>query len=55
MKYILKYYVEGKYFHFEREYNKEFKTIKELKEFLFENITKISHYLIYRLSDLSGK
>lgn len=55
MKFILKYYTESKYFHFEREYYKEFKTIKELKDYLFENITKISHYLIYRLSDLTGK
>ena len=29
MKYLLKYYVEGKYFHFEREFTQEFKTIKE--------------------------
>lgn len=55
MKYLLKYYVEGKYFHFEREFTQDFKTIKELKDFLFENISKISHYQIYRLTDLTGK
>ena len=55
MNFILKYYTESKYLHFEREYYKEFKSIKELKDYLFTNITKISHYLIYRLSDLTGK
>lgn len=55
MKFILKYYTESKYLHFEREYYKEFKSIKDLKDYLFANITKISHYLIYRLSDLTGK
>lgn len=52
---MIKYYTESKYLHYEREYYKEFKTLKELKDFLFGNITKISHYLIYRLTDLTGK
>lgn len=55
MKFVVKVYVESKYFHYEREYYKEFETLKELKTYLFDNITKISHYLIYRLTDLTGK
>ena len=55
MKYILKYYTETKYFHFEREFYLEFKSMKELREYLFNNISNITHFLIYKLSDLTGK
>lgn len=55
MKYLLVYYMESKYLHFEKHYYKEFKSIKELKDFLFENIKRIPHYNIYRLTDLTGK
>lgn len=55
MKYIIKYYMTSRYLHYEKELYKEFNTIKELSYFLFENISKITHYKIYRITDLTGK
>ena len=55
MKFIVKITIESKYLHYEKELFKEFDDFKELKDYLFENITKIKKYFIYRLTDLTGK
>lgn len=55
MKFMLKICIESKYLHYEKEIFKEFDDLKELKDYLFENITKIKKYFIYRLTDLTGK
>ena len=55
MKFILKFTIESKYLHYEKEQFKEFNEIKELKNYLFENINEIKKYYIYRLTDLTGK
>lgn len=55
MKYLLKYEMASKYLHFVREYEKEFKTINDVRDFLILNIKKIGNYRIYKLTDLSNK
>lgn len=54
MKYILRYEIESKYLHFIRLEQKEFQYLKELRDFLIENIDRIHNYYIYRLTDLSN-
>ena len=49
MKYILKYYTEGRYLHFVRENIKEFETLPELRIFLIDNYKRITDYKIYQL------
>lgn len=55
MKYLLIYYTESKYLHFVKRNEKEFKTLNELRNYLFNNIHKIKDYDIYKLTDLSNK
>ncbi len=55
MKYILIYYTKSKYLHFVKRNEKEFKTIDEIRSFLFDNIVIIKEYNIYKLTDLSNK
>ena len=55
MKYILKYEIMSKYIHFIRVQQREFKYMKELRDFVLENIERIQSFQIYKLTDLSDK
>ena len=55
MRYILKYEYESKYFGFIRELEKEFVTMKEVRDFLSNNIHRIHNYKIYKLTNLSDE
>lgn len=55
MMYILKYEIPSKYLPFHKEVYKEFVNLKELKNFLIDNVDFIHVYSIYKLSDLTGK